>query len=92
MQLMAAMRYFDRLESEMSRDQFEDLSRKLVLAFAPWFGESLRTSASGGALLDEVFQVASGRYYNLLHIITHYLHVSTVNFGIIHTRSRRRRL
>ena len=47
MQIMAAMRHFDRLESEMSRDQFEDLRRKLVLALVPRFGESLRTSASG---------------------------------------------
>jgi hypothetical protein len=73
----------------MSRDQFEDLSGKLVLAFTPPFGESLRTSASGTALLDEAFQV--GRYFNLLHIIMHYLHVSIVNFGMIHTLSRRRR-
>jgi hypothetical protein len=35
MQLMAAMRYFDRMESEMSRDQFDDLVRKFKLAFAP---------------------------------------------------------
>ncbi len=53
MQLMAAMRYFGRLESEMSRDQFEIFGRKLVLALAPRFGESLRASASGATLLDE---------------------------------------
>ncbi len=97
MQLMTAIRYFDRLESEMARDQFEDLSRKLVLAFAPRFCQLLRKSSNQrqcvcAALLDEAFQVASGQYFNLLHTITHYLHVSTVNFGLIHKLSRRRRL
>ncbi len=88
MLLMAAMRYSDRLDSEsdMSRDQFEDLVRKVKLDFAP----RLRTSASGAALLDEAFQV--GRYFILLHIITHYLHVSIMNPGMIHTRFGRRRL
>jgi hypothetical protein len=65
----------------MSRDQFEDLVRKVKLALAP----RLRTSASGAALLDEAFQV--GRYFILLHIITHYLHwhVSIMNPGMIYT-------
>ncbi len=88
MQLMAAMRYFDRLESETSPDQFEDFCRKLVLALAPRFGESLRTSASDAALLDEALQV--GRH--LLHIISHYLRVFTVDFGIIYMLSRCSRL
>ncbi len=50
----------------MARDLFEDLSRNFVLAFAPRFCESLRTSASCAALLDEAFQVASGQleYFN----------------------------
>jgi hypothetical protein len=89
MHLMAAMRYFDCLESEMSREQFEDhvwKQWKVKLAFAP----RLRTSSSGAALLDEAFQV--GQYFILLHIITHYLHVSIMNPGMIHTRSGRRRL
>ncbi len=63
-----------------------DLVRKVKLAFAP----RLRSSASGAALLDEAFQV--GQYFILLHIIMHYLHVSIMNPGIIHTRSGRRRL
>ena len=74
----------------MSRDQFEDLRRKLVLALVPRFGESLRTSASGAALLDEELQV--GQCFSLLHITTHYLHVSTMNFGMIHTLDRSSRL
>jgi hypothetical protein len=64
MQLMAAMRYFDRLESQMSQDQFQDLVRKVKLALAP----RIRASASGAALLDEVFQV--GQCFIVLHIIT----------------------
>jgi hypothetical protein len=64
MQLMAAMRYFDRLESEMSRDQFEDLVRKVKLSITT----RLRTCASGAALLDAAGQVA--RYFIFLHIIT----------------------
>jgi hypothetical protein len=46
MQLMAAMRYFDCLESGMSPDQFEDLVRKVKLAFAP----RLKTCTSVAAL------------------------------------------
>ena len=46
MQLMATMRYFDRLETELSRDQFQDLVRKVKLAFT----SRLRTCASGPAL------------------------------------------
>ena len=65
MQLMATMRYFDRLETEMSRDQFEDPVRKVKLAIAT----RLRTCASGAALLDDACQVV--RYFILLHIITH---------------------
>ena len=64
MQLMATMRYFDRLETELSRDQFQDLVRKVKLAFST----RLRTCASGAALLDDAGQVA--RYFILLHIIT----------------------
>jgi hypothetical protein len=41
----------------MSRDQFEDLVRKVELALAPCFGEILRIGASGAALLDEELQV-----------------------------------
>ncbi len=75
----------------MPRDQFKDLGRyrDFVLALAPRFGESLRTSTSNAALLEEAFQV--GQCFNLLHIITHYLRVC-VDFGMIHTLSRRRRL
>jgi hypothetical protein len=47
------------------RDQFEDLVRKVKLAFAP----RLRTCTSGAALLDDACQVV--RYFILLHIITH---------------------
>ncbi len=67
----------------------EDLVRKVELVLAPWFGESFRTSASGAALLDEALQV--GRCFNLLHNNTHYMRVSIVNFGMIHTLSRRSR-
>jgi hypothetical protein len=100
MQLMAAMRYLDRLETEMSRDQFEDLVRKVKLAIAT----RLRTCASGTALLDDACQVAryfiltayyytlDGRYFILLYIITHYLHVSIMNFGMNHTFSWRKKL
>jgi hypothetical protein len=64
MQLMAAMRYFDRLETEMSGDQFEYPVRKVKLAIAT----RPRTCASGAALLDDACQVP--RYFILLHIIT----------------------
>ena len=64
MQLMAAMRYLDRLETEMSRDQFEDLILKNKLAIT----NRLRTCASGAALLDGACKVV--RYFILLHIIT----------------------
>ncbi len=64
MQLMATMQYFDRLETELSRDQFQNLVRKVKLAITT----RLRTCASGTALLDDVGQVA--RYFILLHIIT----------------------
>ena len=66
MQLMATMRYFDRLETELSRDQFQDLVRKVKLAFQ--VSTRLRTCASGAALLDDAGQVA--QYFILLHIIT----------------------
>ena len=64
MQLMATMRYLDQLETEMSRDQFEDLVRKVKLAIAT----RLRTSASGAAVLEDACQVS--RYFILLYIIT----------------------
>ena len=54
MQLMATMRYLDRLETEMSRDQFEDLVRKVKLAIAT----RPKTSASGAAVLGEDCQVS----------------------------------
>jgi hypothetical protein len=86
---MAAMIYFDCMESEMSRDQFEDFGRKLVLALAQRFGESLQTSSSGAALLDEALHVR--QYFNLPHfiriIILHYLCMSTMNFRKMHTPS-----
>jgi hypothetical protein len=66
MQLMATVRYFDRLESEMSLDRFDDLVRKVKLAFAPQH----RTCASGAALLDEAYQVV--RYFILLHVLTNW--------------------
>ena len=65
MQLMATMRYLDQLETEMSRDQFEDLVRKVKLAIAT----RLRTSASGAAVLEDACQVS--RYFILLYIITY---------------------
>jgi hypothetical protein len=70
MQLMAAMQYFDRLESEMSRDQFGDVTRPNQREWC---------SPLGPGVLDDAFQV--GQYLILLHIITHYLHVSIMNFG-----------
>ena len=86
MQLMATMRYLDQLETEMSRDQFEDLVRKVKLAITT----RLRPSASGAAVLEDACQVA--QYFILLYIITHYLHVYIMNFGMNHTFSSRRRL
>ena len=86
MQLMATMRYLDQLETEMSRDQFEDLVRKVKLAIAT----RLRTSASGAVVLEDACQVS--RYFILLHIATHYLHVYIMKFGMNHTFSSRRRL
>jgi hypothetical protein len=65
----------------------KDLVWKVELVLALWFGESFRTRASGAALLDEALQV--GRYLTLLHCNTHYMRVSIVNFGMIHTHSRR---
>jgi hypothetical protein len=68
-QLMAAMRYFDRMESEMSGDQCENFDRKLVLTLAPRFGERLQSSASGAALLDEALQVGQYLIYCILFCI-----------------------
>jgi hypothetical protein len=76
MQLMAAMQCFDRLETEMSRDQFEDLVRKVKLAITT----RLRTSASGATLLDDACQVA--RYFILLNIITSILHLTVYYFAL----------
>ena len=56
MQLMATMRYLDRLETEMSRDQFEDLVRKVKLAIATRLQTS--ASASGAAVLGDACQVS----------------------------------
>ena len=47
-------RAWDRLETEMSRDQFEDLVRKVKLAIAT----RLQTSASGAAILGGACQVS----------------------------------
>ncbi len=80
---MATMRYLDQLETEMSRDQFEDLVRKVKLAIAT----RLRTSASGAAVLEDACQVLryfillyiitsqTQKYFNLLYFITHYLYL-----------------
>jgi hypothetical protein len=73
MQLMATMRYLDRLETEMSRDQFEDLVRKVKLAIAT----RIRTSASGAAVLEDAYQVS--RYFILLYIFTSQTQNTSIN-------------
>jgi hypothetical protein len=73
MQLMATMRYLNRLETKMSRDQFEDLVRKVKLAIAT----RIRTSASGAAVLEDADQVS--RYFILLYIITSQTQNTSIN-------------
>ena len=68
-QLMAVIRYFDRLESEMPKDKFEDLVRKVVRACP-----SLQASNIGAALLADAQQVV--QFFYTQHV---------VNLGIIQT-------
>ena len=57
MQLMAAFRYFDRLESEMPPEAFDDLTRKVLRALAPRLGER-------AGILDDTLQVV--HYFDIL--------------------------
>lgn len=57
MQLMAAFRYIDRLESEMPPEAFDDLTRKVLRALAPRLGER-------AGILDDTLQVV--HYFDIL--------------------------
>ena len=56
-QLMAAIRYFERLESEMPQDKFKDLVRNVVRAIP-----RCRDSEIGAAILADAQQVV--RFFN----------------------------
>jgi CRP-like cAMP-binding protein len=74
----------------MPRDKFEDLVRKLELAFAQRFAERLKASTSGAAILADTLQVE--KYFHLLYIITRYLHLPAVELEMICTVSMSSRL
>jgi hypothetical protein len=72
--------------------------RRRLPAFVVEFNKAIVLLLFGGRLPGftilhfTVYYYVSDKILHLLYFITHYLHVSIMNFGMIHTFSGRRRL